>query len=58
MDLIIEQDFAARVPGYRALIFEADVMNSETSDEQKAVMEDLAAEIAGRYDDRFQFFRT
>ena len=49
MDLIIEQDFAARVPGYRALIFEADVMNSETSDEQKAVMEDLAAEIAGRY---------
>ena len=49
MDLIIEQDFAARVPGYRALIFEADVMNSETSDEQKAVMEDLAAEIAGKY---------
>ena len=49
-DLVIEPDFAARVPGYRALIFEADVVNTPTSDAQKERMEALATEIASRYE--------
>lgn len=50
MNLTIEQDFAARVPGYRALIFEADVINAPTSDVQKQAMDAMAEEIAGRYE--------
>lgn len=50
MDLIIEENIAGRVPGYRALIFEADVINEPTSEEQKLAMEMMVSEIAGRYE--------
>lgn len=48
---IVEFDkaFTDCVSDYRALIFEADVANSETSDEQKRELEALAEDIAGKY---------
>lgn len=44
-----EPDFAARVPGYRTIIIEADVQNSGTSEAQKAEMQALADKIAAQY---------
>jgi DNA/RNA-binding domain of Phe-tRNA-synthetase-like protein len=49
MKLNIEKEFIDRVPGYRAMIVEADVVNSETSAEQKAEMVSLAQDIASHY---------
>lgn len=49
MNLKIEEDFARRVPGYRALVVTCDVENTPTSDNQKADMDQLAADIASKY---------
>lgn len=49
MNLKIEEDFARRVPGYRALVVTCDVTNGTTSDEQQADMNRLADDIASRY---------
>ncbi len=48
--VVIDPCFAQRIPHYRAMIIEADVVNSETSDGQKLAMEELAAGIAARYE--------
>lgn len=45
-----EPDFAARVPGYRTIIIEANVQNSETSETQKAEMHALTDKIAAQYE--------
>lgn len=49
MNLKIEEDFARRVPGYRALVVTCNVENAPTSDNQKADMNQLAADIASKY---------
>lgn len=49
MRLAIEDDFKARVPGYRAIVIEADVVNAPTGDGQKQEMARLADGIAARY---------
>ncbi len=48
---IVEFDkaFTDCVSDYRTLIFEADVENSETSEDQKRELDALAEEIAGKY---------
>lgn len=48
--LTIDPDFAARVPGYRAIILQADIEVGPTSDIQKSELEALASDIAGRYE--------
>lgn len=50
MELIIEDEFRRRVPGYRAMLFECGVSNGATSDRQKTEMAELAAGIAERYE--------
>ncbi len=50
MELIIEDEFRSRVPGYRAMLFECGVGNGATTDGQKAEMAELAAGIAQRYE--------
>ncbi len=45
-----EPDFSARVPGYRTVIIEADVQNSETPEAQKAEMQLLTDKIAAQYE--------
>lgn len=50
MELIIEDEFRRRVPGYRAMLFECGVSNGATSDRQKSEMAELAAGIAQRYE--------
>ena len=50
MKLTIEPEFAARVPGYRAIIIEACVANSPTPQLQKQELDALAASIASRYE--------
>ncbi|MDE5806825.1 MAG: hypothetical protein K2H76_01805 [Muribaculaceae bacterium] len=45
----LDSEFVEKVPGYRALLFEANVENSETSSELKAELDSLAQEIASRY---------
>lgn len=50
MELIIEDEFSNRVPGYRAMIFECGVSNGVTSERQKAEMAELAVRIAQRYE--------
>lgn len=49
MNLIIEPEFAARVPGYRAVLIEADVINAPTSPAQIKEINRLADNIASRY---------
>lgn len=49
MELKIDKEFSERVPLYRAIIMEADVENSPTSEQQKEEMDRLAREIAGKY---------
>lgn len=49
MILTIEEGFAGRVPGYRALLMECTVVNGETSDAQQAEMESIARQIASEY---------
>ncbi len=49
MNLIILPEFAARVPRYRALLIEADVINSPSSPSQIEEMNRLAADIAARF---------
>ncbi|MDE7411365.1 MAG: hypothetical protein K2M94_04925 [Paramuribaculum sp.] len=49
MNLIIEPQFAARVPGYRAMLIEADVINAPTPPAQIEEMNRLADDIASRY---------
>ena len=44
-----DSDFSSKVNGYRTLLFEAEVDNSETSPAQKEEMERLASEITSRY---------
>ncbi|MDE6272019.1 MAG: hypothetical protein K2M31_03325 [Muribaculaceae bacterium] len=48
MNLIIEEDFASRLPEYRVILIEADVKVEPTSDAQKKEMDELAAGIASR----------
>lgn len=50
MNLRIEDEFARRVPGYRAVIVEADIEVGPTSPQQKEELDTLAAEIAGHYE--------
>ena len=50
MKLTIEPEFAARVPGYRAIIIEACVANSPPPQLQKQELDALAASIASRYE--------
>ncbi len=47
--IVIEDDFAKKVEGYRALLFEANVKNSETSESLKSTLDSLAEEIAKKY---------
>lgn len=49
MELIIEDEFRSCVPGYRAMLFECDVVNCETGEAQVAEMRDLADDIMRRY---------
>lgn len=49
MNLIIEPDFVSRVPDYRALLIEANVVNTPTSQEQIEEMNRLADDIASQY---------
>lgn len=42
--------FSERVTDYRTLVFEAEVTNSATSEEQKRVLEELSSEISSRYE--------
>ncbi len=49
MELKIEKEFLERVPGYRALIIECEVDNSETSAGQREEMAKLSDDIASRY---------
>lgn len=48
MQLTILPEFSSKVSGYRAIIITADVENAPTSDEQKAEMTAMAADIASR----------
>lgn len=50
MKLIIDPDFAARLPEYRALIITCDVTNSPTSELQKEEMARIAENIASEYE--------
>lgn len=50
MNLIFEDEFTRRVPGYRAIVIEADVVNGPTSALQKEEMDRMAGDIAGRYE--------
>lgn len=50
MKIEIEKEFAARVPGYRALLFEADVENAETGAVQMEEMNRLADDLKTRYE--------
>lgn len=50
MNLEFDAAFVERVSGYRALIVEADVVNSPTGTEQIAEIDALARDIAGRYE--------
>lgn len=43
-------DFREKAGNVRTLLIEADVRNSLTSDEQKREMDDMAADIQGRYE--------
>lgn len=49
MELTIDENFAKRVPGYRAVIIEADVANRPTSEAQIAEMKRLADSIADTF---------
>lgn len=49
MNVKIEPEFLARVPGYRAVIIEADVTNAPTSAVQTKEINVLAAGIAAAY---------
>ena len=44
--ILFDTDFKDKVDNYRAMIFEADVVNQETTQAQKTAMEELAADIA------------
>ena len=48
--ILFDTDFKDKVDNYRAMIFEADVVNQETTQAQKTAMEELAADIAERYE--------
>lgn len=50
MTLTFDNEFINAVPGYRALIIEADVTNSDTSELQKQEIRQLADDIAARYE--------
>lgn len=50
MKIEIEKEFAERVPGYRALLFEADVENTETGAVQMEEMNRLAEDLKTRYE--------
>lgn len=50
MKIEIEEEFKGRVPGYRALLIEADVENSETGEVQKEEMDRLASELQAKYE--------
>lgn len=49
MFLKIENEFAGKLPGYRVILMECNVSNSETSPALKEAMDKLAEDIAGRY---------
>lgn len=44
-----DESFLKRVNKYRTIVFEADVVNSDTSEEQRQELNGLAGEIAGKY---------
>lgn len=50
MNVTIDPDFAARVPGYRVIIAECHVVNAPTSNVQKAEMDALCTEIQATYE--------
>lgn len=49
MNVKIEHEFLARVPGYRTIIIEADVTNSPTSTAQAEELDRLAAGISATF---------
>lgn len=49
MKLLIDEEFGARVPGYRAVVMEARVINTPTSDAQNAEIKALCDRIASEY---------
>lgn len=50
MLLTIEDDFKSRVPHYRAILVEADVVNAPTGEAQRQEMAMMAEEIAAKYE--------
>ena len=50
MEIEIEKEIGERVPGYRVILAEAEVRNSETTEVLAAEMDALAADIASRYE--------
>ena len=50
MDVKFDKEFPDRITGYRTLTFSADVVNSETSEEQKREMNEMAEAITSRYE--------
>lgn len=49
-EIIIEPEFASKVPGYHALLIEAKVVNSPTSEELKTELDNLSDELARKYE--------
>lgn len=49
MELTVEEEFRKRVPGYRGLLIECDVVNGATPETQREEMQRLCDGIADRY---------
>ena len=49
MEIKIEPEFLSRVPGYRAVLMECDLVNAPTSEAQQAAMAELADDICNKY---------
>lgn len=49
MKLKIDREFAERLPEYRVILMECNVTNSETSEDIREEMDNLATEIACKY---------
>lgn len=50
MKVAYSPEFRNAVPHHRTVLFEADVINTETTEQQKAEMDKLAAELAAKYE--------
>ncbi len=49
MNIKFDPEFSSKVDNYRTMTFSADVTNSETTDAQKAAMQELADTLAAKY---------